>query len=307
MVETKRKIIVKTKEQRIIIIPSVDNATADISLNPQESGILKVTEKTDPITNIPTEGNSYYIIPEAIYNSRGEDYVYNFPFLLNKDGSSWQEANDYLFQKAISDELIGQNTSALRRVASQLLDFKIYCEDNNIDYLDFSARRTSGRPHQRYYGELLDSGLGNDNINTRTGIVFNFYKYLSRQEGYNIDLDRVDTTRPVNITMEGRSGTFSKTVHKRDLTLHTSKEVSPVNIGLKRSDFTAGKISWEAGRDRGYLKKGRPKHQELINKIYAYSEGKSSAEEELNLVKKNRIKRLMKREERLIYLKSYFI
>jgi len=236
MVETKRKIIVKTKEQRIINIPSVDNATADISLNPQESGILRVTEKTDPITNTPTKGDYYYIIPEPIYNSRGEDYVFNFPFLLNKDGSSWQEANDYLFQKAIADEHIGKNTAALRRIASQLLDFKISCEDNKINYLDLSARRTTGRPHQRYYNELRNSGLGNDNINTRTGHIYNFYKYLSKQDKYNIDLDRVDTTRPVNITMEGRSGTFSKTVEKRSMTLRTSKEVSPVDIGYVRDE-----------------------------------------------------------------------
>lgn len=229
----KGNLMLKNKDQRIIIIPSVEHATADISSSPQHGGILRVTEKAEPTSNT---SDSYYIIPEPIYSSRGEDYVYNFPFLINKDGSSWEEANDYLFQKAISNENIGKNTAPLRRVASQLLDFKIFCEDNKIDYLDLSARRPSGRPHQRYFKNLCDSGLGNDNINTRTGIVYNLYKYLSKQDGYNLNLDRVDTTRPINITMEGRSGKFSKTVAKRDLTLRTSKEVSPVNIGYVRDE-----------------------------------------------------------------------
>jgi len=64
------------------------------------------------------------------------------------------------------------------------------------------------------------------------------------------------------------------------------------HVGLKRSEFTAGKISWEAGLDRGYLKKGRPKHAELIKKIYTYAEGKSTAEEELNLVTKKSDKKV---------------
>jgi hypothetical protein len=234
MTEKKEKIILMTKEQRIIIIPSVDNATADISINPQKGGILRTTEQTNPITK---KGDSYYIIPEPIYNSRAEDYVYNFPFILNKDGSSWQEANDYLFQKAINRTQIGKNTAPLRRVASQLLDFKIFCDDRSIDYLDLSARRPSGRPNQRYYRYLIDHGsFGNDNINTRTGIVYGFYKYLSKQDDYNIDLDRVDKTMPVNITIEGRSGKFSKTVEKRSLTLRTSKEANPVDIGYVRDE-----------------------------------------------------------------------
>lgn len=226
--------MLETKEQRIIIIPSVGNATADISSNPQKSGILRVIEKTDPITKID---DSYYIIPEPIYNSRGEDYVYNFPFLLNQDGSSWEEANDYLFQKSIDNNHLGKDTAPLRRVASQLLDYKIFCDANKIDYLDLSARRPSGRPLQRYFVELVEnSGLQPDNINTRTGIVYSFYKHLSKQDDYNIDIDRVDTTRSVKIMMEGRKGGFTKTVQKRSMTLRTSKEVNPVNIGYVRDE-----------------------------------------------------------------------
>ena len=229
----KGKIILKNKEQRIINIPKIDNATADISINPQKGGILRVTENTDPITQT---GESYYIVPEPIYNSRGEDDVYNFPFLLNKDGSSWQEANDFFFQKAITDKYLGRNTAALRREASQLLDYKIFCEDEEINYLDLSGRRPSRRPHQRYRSDLRSSGMGNDNINTRTGIIYHFYKYLSKQDSYNIDLDRVDTTSLVNIEMQGRSGKFTKTVEKRGMTLPTSKEVSPVDIGYVRDE-----------------------------------------------------------------------
>jgi len=56
------------------------------------------------------------------------------------------------------------------------------------------------------------------------------------------------------------------------------------HIGLKRSEFTAAKVSWEAGLDRGYLKKSRQKHKEIIRNIEAYSKGISSKEEELEQV-----------------------
>ena len=43
-----------------------------------------------------------------------------------------------------------------------------------------------------------------------------------------------------------------------------------VHVGLDPSKITAGIVSFEAGFDRGYLKKKRPSHQPLIAQIEAY-------------------------------------
>ena len=74
--------------------------------------------------------------------------------------------------------------------------------------------------------------------------------------------------------------------------LKAGNPIKTEHIGLKRSEFTAGKVSWEAGRDRGYLKKSRPKHVQLISDIEKYSKGKSSAEDELDQVTKRSVKKV---------------
>ena len=52
--------------------------------------------------------------------------------------------------------------------------------------------------------------------------------------------------------------------------LKTGKPNLAVHVGLDPSKITAGIVSFEAGFDRGYLKKKRPTHQPLIAQIEAY-------------------------------------
>lgn len=52
--------------------------------------------------------------------------------------------------------------------------------------------------------------------------------------------------------------------------LKTGKPNLAVHVGLDPSKITAGIVSFEAGFDRGYLKKKRPSHQPLIAQIEAY-------------------------------------
>lgn len=66
--------------------------------------------------------------------------------------------------------------------------------------------------------------------------------------------------------------------------LKTGNPIKTEHIGLSRAKFSAGKISWEAGKDRGYLKKNRPKHAQLIGDIEKYAKGISSAEDKLEQV-----------------------
>ena len=52
--------------------------------------------------------------------------------------------------------------------------------------------------------------------------------------------------------------------------LKTGKPNLAVHVGLDPTKITAGIVSFEAGFDRGYLKKKRPSHQPLIAQIEAY-------------------------------------
>ena len=213
------------KSSRIIVIPSINHATSDISLE-NDLGSIEVEV---------SEGNSYFLIPDRVHMAY-EDTVFNFPFLLNKDGTSWQEANEYFFHRAVDIRNIGKETSMLRRDASRLLDYKLFCEENNIDYLDFTGRRASHRPTYKYFRYLIDySGLSADNINQRTSVVYKFYKYLSGQAAYNIDITRVDTVKSANIYLTSARGhSFTKSVDKRSQTKKSSKLRSPVRVGYVR-------------------------------------------------------------------------
>ncbi|MBA6419611.1 hypothetical protein [Pseudomonas sp. 5Ae-yellow] len=52
--------------------------------------------------------------------------------------------------------------------------------------------------------------------------------------------------------------------------LVSGKPHRPEHVGLDLSKLTAGIVSYEAGFDRGYLKKARKSHQALIAQIEAY-------------------------------------
>lgn len=59
------------------------------------------------------------------------------------------------------------------------------------------------------------------------------------------------------------------------------------HVGLAPSKITSGIVSVEAGFDRGYLKKARIQHQELIAKIESYrSEGSSRSGAQLEAMKR---------------------
>lgn len=59
--------------------------------------------------------------------------------------------------------------------------------------------------------------------------------------------------------------------------LKVGKPNLAVHVGLDPSKITAGIVSFEAGFDRGYLKKKRDSHQPLIAQIEAYRSSFGSA------------------------------
>ncbi|WP_348708604.1 site-specific integrase [uncultured Pseudoalteromonas sp.] len=222
------------RDARKLVLPVVTHATADITVLEQPDGSfpVKVEHEREGVSHSIT----YYIKPEDRVIVP-DDSVYNFPFLFDKDGTPWNEANQYLFSLATNTSELGTGTVGLRRNASRLLDYKIFCESEGLDYLDFSGRRPANRPTYKYYHFLWKNGqIGAENINQRTGVVYSFYKWLSKQLGYDIDMERVDTVKSFKLLISTGTGSYMKELEKRSQTLSTSSDPKPVAMGYVRDE-----------------------------------------------------------------------
>ena len=221
-----------TKKNRITIIPIIKHATADIAVTHSSEFQEHCTESDFP----PDKLSLIQIDPFLTSEHSEGDRIYNFPFLHNEDLSPWEDGNLYIWHLASTPKYLNKSSSGLRNLASRLMDFKIYCDSEEIDYLDLSGRRTFNRPPYRYFHYLNDAGeLAPENINQRTGVVYNFYKYLVKI-GRNIDIDRVDTVSEISIYFTSKWGLGSKTVLKRGQTRPTTRYASPVEIGYIRDE-----------------------------------------------------------------------
>ncbi|NOI55759.1 site-specific integrase [Vibrio crassostreae] len=216
-----------TKQERIIVIKHLKNTNAEITLD-------SVSDRS--IERTCSDGGSYFIIPHPAFGE--EQDLYLFPFLLNADGSPWGDANSFIFESAYNLSKGYTTSEAIRKKASLLLDYKIYCETNDIDPMVFAGRKPK-RPTYRYYLEqlsLLEKGLvTRRSLNQRTKVVYDFYKYLSEQPNSSIDINRVDTVDSVKIFRSGSYGqSYTYEVEKREQSVNVSSAPTPVAIGFVR-------------------------------------------------------------------------
>lgn len=216
-----------SKNERIVLIRHVENTYAEISSTPvSEQSILKSCEGRE----------SYFVTPNLAFDERHD--IYLFPFLLNLDGSPWDEANAFLFSAARENRKGYTVSDALRQRASMLLDYKIFCEQSNIDHTSFAGRKPQ-RPTYKYFFELLqqvDNGdLARASLNKRTKVVYDYYKYLSKQPNSTIDLERVDSVESVRLFFKNSHGrSYGVNVEKRHQSLAISWQSSPIPIGFVR-------------------------------------------------------------------------
>lgn len=161
--------------------------------------------------------------------------LFNFPFLFHADGNPWHEANDYLLSVMSNKAPINRRTDDVRRRASKLLDYLLFCEDNNIDWLDFSGARPPLRPTYRYFYHLINEGTrSNQVINQYTSAVYHFYKYVT-EHWHDLDMKRVDTIKQVRFMVQGSKGYKVIEAEKRSQTRRTAP-VSSVPLGFVRED-----------------------------------------------------------------------
>ncbi|PRW84826.1 integrase [Pseudomonas simiae] len=217
---------------RLVTIPQVSDAFADIYFNVQPEGSIPVD-----IIGMGTSIPGFQVnepIADAISRS-----VFNLPFIFKRNGEPWIEANSFLLDLVRNKHAHNRPTDEASRKASRLLDYLIFTENNNIDWLDFSGRRITQRPTYRYHLHLMSlESRGPQVANQYTGVVYQFYKFVSRH-WHPIELERVDTVRQINISIENSLGFVRRiTVEQRSQTQKYNKtKVVPAGFVDDEGEF----------------------------------------------------------------------
>ncbi|MFM5524413.1 hypothetical protein ACET73_01780 [Aeromonas veronii] len=221
-----------TRAQRIVLIHHLPYTDAYLSTYPINNNSLPIT-------------NGDYYITGLNNSSDSDDSVYLFPILLEADGTPWHLANLFLLKIATDNRDNYKDTRDIRKKASLLLDYKIFCEsargNNNeqapIDLFDFKHSLKSKRPTWRYYSHLMHvekprPGL----LNAKTGAVYQFYKFAATQPNIDLDLERVEKLTSFTVFKQTASGNLYRIDgEKRSQTVRTA-EPAPVSIGYVRDE-----------------------------------------------------------------------
>lgn len=175
-----------------------------------------------------------YCTRELVATSSDHD-VYNFPFLLNADGTPWHEANSFLVELVANKNVINRPTDDAHRRATKLLDYKLFTEKNDIDWLDFSGRRLTSRPTYRYFNYLVEErGLRPQVVNQYTSDVYQLYLFVS-ENWHDIPIKRVDSVKTIKIYFQTHAGTRSVERLKRSQT-QSVPDTPKAQIGYVRDD-----------------------------------------------------------------------
>ena len=210
-------------EARLVLLPAFRNAFSSLYVS-EVPGAKKIMLEGSASENL-------YQVGEV----GGDNYsdLYNFPFLLHSNGDPWKEANDYLLSLMRDKAPVSRRTDDVRRRASKLLDYLLFCEDNNLDWLNFSGARPSLRPTYKYFYHLINEGArSNQVINQYTSAVYHFYKYVS-EHWHDLDMKRVDTVKQVRFIVNSPKGMKVIDAEKRSQTRRTTPSGS-VPLGFVR-------------------------------------------------------------------------
>lgn len=212
---------------RLLSISKAENLFGQVSTFKSINSAEVSLQSSNPV-------QTFYLKPE-MFGVGIERDVYYFPFLLNSDGTPWYEANSFLYYQVMNKHVMTRPTEDTQRKASRLLDYKLFIENLQLDWLDFSGKRLTSRPTYRYYKHLIeDRGLSAQVVNQYTSDVYQFYQFVS-QHWHEISMDRVDSVKTIRIYFSGTTGTHSIERLKRSQT-KTTPPVQAVPLGYVRDD-----------------------------------------------------------------------
>lgn len=111
-----------------------------------------------------------------------------FPVVLCGDGSPWIEANLWLIDRFEATPTPNMETLAI--LADDLAAFRRFLEDENVDWLDFSASQKFRRPTYRYNGYLvirIQSGEVSASLaKRRMAAIIRFYRWIVGECGVQL-------------------------------------------------------------------------------------------------------------------------
>jgi hypothetical protein len=196
--------------KRILNIDVAENLFASISTNKTKNSFKQKLTGSD---------QHFYLTPEFT-GSNDDKNIFNMPFLINGDGTPWWEANSYLCHLIEHKHVMQRPTEDVHRTASRLMGYKLFTEDEGIDWLDFTGRRLSSRPTYRYFHYLYEiKALSPAVVNQYTGDVYKLYMHTSENgHSHKIPMDRVDSVKTINMFYSSARGVHSKSVLKRSQT-----------------------------------------------------------------------------------------
>lgn len=213
-------------EDRLTLIPSLRDAFSSLYVSEVCRGSIGSALEG-------VEGYTIYRVDELGFENDRD--LFNFPFLYFSNGDPWHEANDYLLSLMRDKAPVNRRTDDVRRRASRLMNYLLFCEGKNLNWLDFSGVRPSHRPTYMYFYHLTNSrGRSKAVINQYTATVYLFYKYIS-EHWYEIDMRRVDMSKQVRLIVKGSRGVKIIDVEKRSQTMRTPPG-SSVPLGFVRED-----------------------------------------------------------------------
>ncbi|QAY84165.1 site-specific integrase [Pseudomonas arsenicoxydans] len=213
---------------RLLLMAHLPSAFAELHVTQKPRGAFEtVLHLAEPPKRL------YQVNELGAYEDEGD--LFNFPFLFHQNGKPWFEANSYLLNYVKHKPLAGRPTDDIRRRASKLLDYLIFCEDEGLDWLDFSGRRPALRPTYKYFAYLVNQGKRSAAvINQYTGVVFKFYRFVAAN-WHDIDIERVDSIKQIKFMLTGSFGNRLVTAEKRSQTKMVPAS-SPIPIGFVRED-----------------------------------------------------------------------
>ena len=188
-----------------VIIPEIDIFNTTVSSKPL----------SDESHLIGSEACNYYYTSVVM----GDNIpFYNFPVLLNSNGSLWQDGIRFVFHlMELNDFTKSYFSDANFRKISHIIDFKSWCDSEGINMFDFNHRFALKRPTYLYFQYLTTLSISAENINNRTSTIYEFIKFHSRS--YKIDMSRVDQVKESFIQYTTSTGfRQTKLINKRLLT-----------------------------------------------------------------------------------------
>ncbi len=200
----------------------------------------KSDEKSQTV-NIAKSKNSrltYFIRPvntiDSIFESN-KAYSFNyFPIVLCGDSSPWKEANLYLLDKLNAD--YSPIMSTYKSIASDLADYKLFLEQELIDFLDFPKMKLL-RPTYRYKNSLINKIRSSETAartaQRKISTVVNFYRWIEDQNSYSIkNPPWVEREKYLSFT-DSYGAKQLKKIKTTDLSINTPKSQNPFSKKIK--------------------------------------------------------------------------